>query len=64
MHVFAPVRLGLGQSSCSGPQLQLHADPPPGVQEPAVAHPRLLHGENNTHSDAVNVKEGRGPREW
>lgn len=42
---FVSVRLGLGQSSRSCPQLQLHADPPAGVQEPAVFDPRLLCGK-------------------
>lgn len=45
MTLFILVCLGLGQSSCSCPQLQLHAHPPPGVQEPAVSAPGLLCGK-------------------
>lgn len=51
-----PVCSGLGQGSSSRPQLQLHADPPAGVQKPAVAHPRLVCGEIPTRKLKLILK--------
>lgn len=41
------VRIGLGQSPCCRPQLQLPADSAACVSEPAVSCPRLLRGKTN-----------------
>lgn len=46
--VLIPVCVGLGPSSSRRPQLQLPADPPAGLQEPAVSDPRLLRGKTMT----------------